>query len=119
MQKIGQIADEGFTKDDLIQAQKVFKENGCIDSTLFDLNPNLPEKMRDESDPASFLVVRNGISILLNKKKLSVDHLEFEQKSLTPDTKFYNSRTKKVLNKHARYNLCFAEKDQVANYEQG
>ena len=50
---------------------------------------------------------------------VSSDGLKAEQKALTPDTKFYHSRQKKVMNKHARYNLCFAPEGQVAKYEEG
>ena len=38
---------------------------------------------------------------------------------MTPDTKFFDRRRKKVLNKHARFNLCFAEIGQKAAFDEG
>ena len=37
--------------------------------------------------------------------------------TLQPDRKFFDRRRKRVLNKHARFNLCFGDESQVADFE--
>ena len=38
---------------------------------------------------------------------------------LSPDTKYWDRRRSKVLNKIARANLCFAKHGQAPEYEKG
>ena len=33
------------------------------------------------------------------------------------DTKYFDTRRQKVLNKHARHNLCFKDEDQESDYD--
>nr|QBK85171.1 MAG: uncharacterized protein LCDPAC02_03700 [Pithovirus LCDPAC02] len=42
-----------------------------------------------------------------------------EQKELEYDTQYYDQRRKKVLNKRARWNICFDDEEQEPDYEQG
>merc|ERR1711971_766044 len=49
----------------------------------------------------------------------STDDVFEEQSALSIDTKYFDRRRKKVLNKHARGNLCFAETGHGADYENG
>ena len=65
------------------------------------------------------MIVRRGIDAILNSMGKSANDLEEEQSWLRPDTKFYDRRRKTVLNKHARYNLCFDEKGQKAEFAEG
>ena len=78
------------------------------------MNEYLPDSYKPKAEKAAVLVVRKGINAFV-----SADELQAEQKALTPDTKFYHSRQKKVMNKHARYNLCFAPEGQTAKFEDG
>ena len=96
-----------------MKAKEKFSEKGC-ETELVDLVKQLPAPMREEAEKAWVLVVRGGI-----KAFVSPDALKAEQKKLTPDTKFYHARQKKVMNKHARYNLCFAPEGHVSDYEKG
>ena len=36
---------------------------------------------------------------------------------LDPDTKYFDTRRQKVLNKRARYNLCFADNGQKSDFK--
>ena len=103
MQKTGEPAKEGFSIEDLTCAKENFEKKGCK-TELVDLVEYLPESYKTNAEKAWVLVVRNGIGAFVEP-----DALQDEQKRLAPDTKFWHARQKKVMNKHARYNLCFAE----------
>lgn len=114
MQKIGNISDNGFSINDLKKAKKVFKEKG-YSVKLYKLNNALPKKIKVEK--ACILVVKNGVDCLLEgSSKTSIDLLK-EQLNLNWDkkAKMYG----RVVNKKARYNLCYDNIDQKPNYEQG
>jgi hypothetical protein len=68
------------------------------------------------SNPAYILIVKNAVNVLLddeNGKKKLFD----EQDVLEKDTKAFMYG--RVVNKHARHNLCFSEEHQEPNYEEG
>ncbi len=110
MQKIGQLADSGFTNDDLKNAQKIFESKGA---TCEYLDLNIAES--GNIDSASILIIRQGTNIILNGK--TADDMYNEQNNLNVDTKAFMYG--RVVNKHARHNLCFDEKDQEPNYAEG
>lgn len=102
MQIIGEKCEkgEGFDYDDLMYAKKKFEKKGCV-CELLNLKRN-----------AYVLVIRGGANVLS-----SADKLLAEQNTLTPDKKalMYG----RVVNKKARYNLCYADFSQEADYENG
>ena len=102
MQQIGERSEVGFNIEELKNAQQKFEAKGCA-TELVDLVEQLPASKRQDAERAWVLIVRGGIGAIVDP-----DDLKREQKKLTPDTKFYHARQKKVMNKHARYNLCFA-----------
>jgi hypothetical protein len=105
MQIIGQMADSGFTLDDLLYAHDKFI--GCRrDYYQLNFSPELPE--------AAILVIRKGVDFILN----NVDNVIVfqEQRNLNWDTKAYMRG--RVVNKHARYNLCYGDRAQEPNYEE-
>jgi len=102
MQKIGNLSEKGFTYDDLIAAKTIFEEKG-IECELVVL---------DKETDAYFLIARNGVSAFC-----SVKNLWLEQLSLDPDKKALMRG--RVVNKKARWNLCFSEFSQEANFEEG
>jgi hypothetical protein len=108
MQKIGKIASEGFKSEDLKNIYAELIEKG-VNAELIDLGKNIhPE--------AYVLIIRNGVS------KIIKDHpgkLLLESMSIQHDKKYKDIRRKKVLNKNARWNLCFHDKSQKADYEEG
>lgn len=99
MQKIGQLADSGFTMEDLKSIKKKFKKAKIINLT----------------NGAGILIIKNGVDELL--KNNNPDDLFNEQNSLKADkkAKMYG----RVVNKKARYNLCFGDKGQKPDYING
>jgi hypothetical protein len=77
----------------------------------------LDENIRDKADEAKVLIVKNAVDLLLKKSKSNKNEVFAELTNLNWDTKakMYG----RVVNKHARYNLCFSDEGQESNYEQG
>lgn len=111
MQQIGSKASEGFTNDELNIIRNNFEKNGYLVETI-DL---IPKKSigKLEFESASILLIKNGVDALLPKGKTATD-LHKEQASLEHDTKAFMYG--RVVNKRARYNLCFSEKSQKPDY---
>jgi hypothetical protein len=115
MQKIGSLASEGFSKTDLEVSKSWFDERG-IATELIALHDSLPEAIL-QSHPgmeAYVLIARGGVSVMLDMPD-GADKLMWEQRSLERDTKAFMKG--RVVNKHARYNLCFGSFDQEPDYE--
>ncbi len=114
MQKIGKLANSGFDLDDLHIVQKWFLDNGAINTDIYDLSAlaQVPDL-----DPAFVLVIRNGLDCLLADIKKSAGDFFLEQDALEKDTKAFMYG--RVVNKHARHNLCFANDAQAPDYEHG
>lgn len=117
MQKIGEEAKEGFKSRDL---KKIKKRMEKIDKTCVELIRLHDDKYIDSSiiddediDKAYILIIRKGVDMIL--KDYNVDDLLKEQKKLDYDKKAYMYG--RVVNKNARYNLCFAKKSQDPDYE--
>lgn len=112
-EQIGKKADEGFNLKDLEGAKKWFEEKG-ITCELVCLNDHLTKKAEKASgvkaDKGYILIARNGLSAIVNPD----DMLE-EQKGVTYDRKAWMRG--KVVNLHARYAICYADKGHKANYE--
>lgn len=108
MQKIGEMANEGFTLDDLLETKELFENDGAK-CKLIHLNKYLD----NDIDDAYVLIIRNAVEYLTG----NLDGIYEEQLELNPDKKalMYG----RVVNKNARYNLCFDKKGQKANYEEG
>lgn len=110
MQKIGKMADEGFSIKDLKKACSKLKEDG-YECELIHLNKYLPSQLTSED--AMVLVVREGVTNFL----VDPDELLEEMSDLEWDTKA--KMRGRVVNKRARYNLCFDKKGQSPDYENG
>ena len=115
MQKIGEMANTGFNLQDLEIAKTRFEQNGLICS-LINLNNYLPEENLDVEN-AYVLVVRNAINLLLRNINNNADVLFNELAALDWDTKAFMYG--RVVNKHARHNLCFDYNSQEPNYQEG
>ncbi|AYV85185.1 MAG: hypothetical protein Satyrvirus6_17 [Satyrvirus sp.] len=116
MQKIGKLVDEGFTLNDLLEIKKYFERKNATKIELIDLNYPIEKLDIYPDDEAYILVVRNGIDLLfksIQPNKTSTD-LFNELRNLKWDTKalMYG----RVVNKHARHNLCFGNQTQKPNY---
>jgi hypothetical protein len=112
MQKIGELAEEGFSFKDLKKAEKWFDDKK-YETELYKLHKGLDEcEEKYDAERAYILVVRNGLSAIVN-----VDEFFEEQEKLEKDKKAFMYG--RVVNKHARHNLCFADEAQEPNYEDG
>lgn len=121
MQKIGSLAHEGFSKEDLESTKRLFEEKGCICELVY-LNDGLKGVVgADRADDAYVLIIRDATSHLLEREEESghtaAEDLLAEQIVLTWDTKAKMRGT--VKNKNARYNLCYGEIAQEPNYNVG
>lgn len=121
MQQLGQIVDkgQGFNLADLKAMKKQFKTLGCT-TKLYHLNKVLDKipDVDDLVDDAHVLVIKKGVNKLLEKySKYNYDQLFEEQKGLNYDTKAFMYG--RVVNKNARYNLCFDDVAQEPDYEAG
>jgi hypothetical protein len=114
-QQIGDKAIDGISPKKLKDIKKVLSKGG-FNCELIDLKEILPVEYKDESDDASILVVRNFVNKFFNEK--NIDNEIFDKLAeLNWDTKVLMKG--RVVNKHARYNLCFADFSQEPDYENG
>jgi alkylated DNA repair dioxygenase AlkB len=117
MQKIGDINERGFSKQDLQRAQMWFSTQG-YKGEVIDLKEGLAEleaglcEYRESVEEAYVLVVRRGVEAFTNP-----DALLKEAENLEWDTKA--KMRGRVVNKRARYNLCFGDAGQEPDYEAG
>ena len=109
MEKIGNMVDKGkgFSVKDLIEIRERFGDS-C---ELYDLN--LEDRKQDE---AAVLVIRNGVNLFLKKENKHVELFD-EHKVLDVDKKAFMYG--RVVNKNARWNLCFDEEGHEPDYEKG
>lgn len=110
MEKIGEISQTGFTLEDF---KKIKTKLEVLEIKVEIINlKNLEDP---EVKPAYVLVARSAVNSILaqdSDTKIYNELLEHEW-----DSKYYDTRRKKVLNKHARKNICIDEKEQKADYE--
>ena len=116
MQIIGNAATNGFSIENLELAKQRFESKG-LECRLINLKILLDDSVRDKADEAAILVVSNGVDLLLSKSKSNKTKLFEELEGLNWDAKalMYG----RVVNKHARHNLCFDDNSQEPNYEAG
>jgi hypothetical protein len=115
MQKIGSLSSEGFNLIDLQRAKEWFESQGKT-CELISLHESLPLKKQNSSLEAYVLVVRDGVSALLESNTAASD-LMMEQFHLPKDRHAFMYG--RVVQKHARYNLCFSSFEQEPDYENG
>ena len=117
MEKIGKLDEEGFSISDLEEAKIEFENQGCKcelinlkEAVDFHKFVNFHESI--DFQEAAVLIIRKGADQFADSDKLYE-----EQSNLTWDKKA--KQRGKVVNKHARWNLCYADFDQEPDYEQG
>jgi hypothetical protein len=113
MQKIGQAADCGYKFSEVADIATTLTGRG-LDVELVDLTTRCPPDTVPPPAPASVLIVRNGLHSGLG---ISPDALYSELTALQWDSKalMYG----RVVNKHARHNLCFFDTAQEPDIEAG
>lgn len=114
MQQVGVCSDVGFNLADLKKMKKWFEMNGCK-CRIINLHWLFEDENLQKEHPAYILVVKNAVNVMLENEN-GTDLLYDEQNSLEKDTKAFMYG--RVVNKHARHNLCFGEKHQEPNYEE-
>ena len=114
MQKIGQLHAEGYSLATLQAVQRRLLGEGIV-SDLIPLHEVLLEEDRDRTDEAYVLVIRKGAQHILGTD--GTVELMAENDALTMDK--HALMRGRVVNKLARWNLCFADEDQEPLYEDG
>eukprot|EP00040_Diaphanoeca_grandis_P004164 m.27339 g.27339 ORF g.27339 m.27339 type:complete len:349 (-) comp15730_c0_seq1:234-1280(-) len=136
MQMIGTLAEEGFTLVDLQNAKANLVKMGVKESdiAIIRLHDNLPqqhvEKAHKDDEQgccdAYVLIARNAIGHFfqnrnkteeIDKVTSAADALFREQLALDVDKKA--KMRGRVVNKHARWNVCYGAKSQEPDYEAG
>jgi hypothetical protein len=115
MQKIGTLSNNGFNLDDINKMKIWFESKGCK-CTIINLHWLLEDEKLQQENPAYLLKVKNAVNALLDDEN-GKNALFKEQDDLEKDTKAFMYG--RVVNKHARHNLCFGEAHQAPNYEEG
>lgn len=122
MQKLGELVDagQGFHLEDLQMMKSKLEEIGCVCKIValelcmnlhsIDTNNEMPED-------AYVLIVKDGVNrILRSCSDFGLYDMFDEHLELDHDKKAWMKG--KVVNKHARWNLCFDEVPQAPNYEE-
>ncbi len=123
MQKLGEKGEHGLTLQELHDAKARFGAAGCacelidLSSLAGDDGSFLHEGARIRVPPAAVLLVRGGAQKIMEKLGASAEDLLAEQVELDPDRKALMKG--RVVNKHARWNLCFTEEAQDPDYVAG
>jgi len=107
------LSASGFTIQELNNFKQILLEKG-IESEYHRLDEQLVGEDSNGVEPAALLIIRDGISKLIEE---SAANMLEEQLSFEWDKKFWDTRRKKVLNKIARYNVCYGEVEQEPDYE--
>ncbi len=116
MQKLGEKAEQGLQYKHLKRAMDKFTTEG-YECQMIDIKEALPRTLTDEDkqdiDDAWILVVRKGVEAFgTTEKKLRKEMDRFDV-----DTQAFMKG--RVVNKHARHNLCFADEFQEPDFEHG
>lgn len=108
-QKNGKLSLQGYSIEDLEFLKNKFEEKQ-IECELIRL-----DEVVEKDLGAGILIIRDGL------KYFDINHNDLfnELVNLDWDKKYLCKRRGKVLNKHARYNLCFSNESQEPNYELG
>tara|TARA_B100001093_G_scaffold472900_1_gene496396 strand:- start:5310 stop:6077 length:768 start_codon:yes stop_codon:yes gene_type:complete len=105
------LAKSGFTIDDLLLFKTTLEEKK-INCEYYRLDSVLEDK--NHLNAAALLIIRNGVDYIINDNSKSMLK---EQVNYEWDKKYWDTRRSKVLNKHARYNVCYSNYKQEPDYE--
>lgn len=119
MQIIGNMVNEGFTLGDLQRLKQWFESEGGVCET-HDLSLMLPLPLQNQNQNigAHVLVAKGGLDVILRSiSDKNSTNFYVEQDLLDKDKKVFMYG--RVVNKHARHNLCFSEHNQEPDYPNG
>ena len=112
MQKIGVLAKNGYSVQQLNSLFHKLSSYG-LTCELVDLSQHWVGESK--VDDACVLVIRRGVQFILGEEDTS--SIMNEHDGLTMDK--HALMRGRVVNKHARWNLCFSEEDQEPFYQEG
>ena len=110
MQKNGIISENGFNIKQLKHIQNLFEKKDYT-CKLYNLHDEIQNLNLDDYK-AHILVIKNGVKLFSEP-----DNIFNTLNNLKWDKKYFDLRRQKVLNKLARYNLCFSNFNQEPDYE--
>lgn len=121
MEQLGQMVNigEGFNKNDF---EKIIDKFTILQAKVELYNLAELSQENEPKPEAYLLVIRNGVNIIF--KDLGLDETEFNHKKMFEEQSRLDVDKKvflygRVVNKHARWNLCFDNKSQDPVYEKG
>jgi hypothetical protein len=123
MEQLGHLVDkgQGFNLDDLMHIKSKIEEIGGIcDLNSLDLYRPLDEWLFNDGivEEAYILIIRNGVDLLLkNCSNFDSNDMFKEQIALDVDRQAFMYG--RVVEKHARWNLCFDDESRAPDYENG
>lgn len=102
------LSSKGFSIEEIIRFKQVLDEKG-IESEFY----RLDEKIEGANE-AALLIIRNGVYKIagINSSDMMKEQMEFDW-----DKKYWDVRRQRVLNKHARYNVCYGKNGQKPDYD--
>ncbi len=107
---------QGFNYNDLTQIQNKF-ESHKFKTELHYLNELYHQENINKIIPKAYvLVVRQGLQYFLDIQGKTQDDMIQEMTNFSWDNKYFDTRRQKVLNKHARTNVCFGSIAQEPDY---
>jgi hypothetical protein len=116
MQQLGEAATDGFTHEDLVRIVEFLDALGygdmCELIDLRDLASSRPEDVPEPSE--AYLLVLRRFLTQKRANEIFEENMAFEW-----DKQLWNWKQQVVQNKHARHNVCYADKAQEANFPEG
>lgn len=113
MQTIGEMALDGFSMDDMKNFRDICLAKAFMVEEI-NLEANLPSHLVSGQTKASVLIVRGGIKMLAGDDYVNF-LTEVKSSANIVDKKAWMKG--KVVNKQVRYNLCYGNEAQKADYE--
>ena len=112
MQQIGNLRENGYTYKELKKIKRKLEKKN-IECKLI----NLCDGVDIKTDKAGVLLIKDGVNKILKSNRYNTDLLFNEHNLLDVDKKalMYG----RVVNKHARHNLCFSDFSQEPDYKNG
>ncbi len=125
MKQQGVLADVGYTMSDLETMRNRIVGDLGGNAEILRLHEALPDEFRSPAHEAGVLVVKDGVNMLLRRAaELGVcenvythEDMCKEQIGYQWDKKYFDVRRTKVLNKHARFNVCYGLASVDADFE--
>lgn len=112
MQKIGELHDRGYKLNTMLSLRTRLRSEG-LDCNIYALHTFIDVDV--DVDEAYILVIHKGVQHILHTNNT----LELMEENEQFDMDKFALMRGRVVNKRARWNLCFADFDQEPNYEDG